>query len=552
MKFNNDADHGVTDAVHYGRVSSKSQTERGDGLSSQETRCRAYADYKSYNVIQVFTDDLSGQSENRPGLRALIAFLKSEQPKRYVVLIDDLSRFARNVRVHFDLREEVSAAGGILESPSMNISEDAVGELNEYIQATVNQYQARRNREQTLDRMEARCRNGYWPFATPIGYKHVSVKGIPGKILERDEPLASIIQEGLEGYASGKFDTQVEVKRFFENQPEFPKDLPNGEVRNQKITDILKRIIYAGYVEHPKWGIAPTEGKHEGLVSLEIYQKIQSRLVGNKKSPARKDISVDFPLRGFVTCGDCEKPLTSCWSTSKSGKKHAYYMCYNRDCVSKRKSIPRDKLENAFDDILTKFTPPEIVFNTAKSAFKSFWEQRSNQMDNLETTVKKEINKLERQIELLVDRIVDADSPTVIAAYEKRIAKHEKEKLIIAEKLTSSHNCRRSFDEMFEHAMQFLSNPKKLWGSERLEDKKTVLKLAFQERLPYHRETGFRTPKTTIPISTLAGISMAKCKMAHPAGVEPAASAFGGQRSIPLSYGCFLFASYLCSNLYQV
>ena len=515
MKFNNDADHGVTDAVHYGRVSSKSQTERGDGLSSQETRCRAYADYKSYNVIQVFTDDLSGQSENRPGLRALIAFLKSEQPKRYVVLIDDLSRFARNVRVHFDLREEVSAAGGILESPSMNISEDAVGELNEYIQATVNQYQARRNREQTLDRMEARCRNGYWPFATPIGYKHVSVKGIPGKILERDEPLASIIQEGLDGYASGRFDTQVEVKRFFENQPKFPKDLPNGEVRNQKITDILKRIIYAGYVEHPKWGIPPTEGKHEGLVSLETYQKIQNRLIGNKKSPARKDISADFPLRGFVTCGDCEKPLTSCWSTSKSGQKHAYYMCYNRDCVSKRKSIPRDKLENAFDDILTKLTPPEIVFATAKLAFKSFWEQRSTQMDNIEYTVQKEIKKLERQIELLVDRIVDADSPTVIAAYEKRISKHEKEKLVMAEKLANSHGCRRPFEEMFEHAMQFLSNPRKLWGSERLEDKKTVLKLAFQERLPYHRETGFRTPKTTIPISALAVIGMGNCKMAH-------------------------------------
>jgi len=65
---------------------------------------------------------------------------------------------------------------------------------------------------------------------------------------------------------------------------------------------------------------------------------------------------------------------------------------------------------------------------------------------------------------------------------------------------------------MFEHAMQFLSNPRKLWGSERLEDKKTVLKLVFDERLPYHRETGFRTPKTTIPISALAGSSMGKCK----------------------------------------
>jgi len=90
-----------------------------------------------------------------------------------------------------------------------------------------------------------------------------------------------------------------------------------------------------------------------------------------------------------------------------------------------------------------------------------------------------------------MDRLGYADSPTVIAAYEQRIAKHEKEKLLISEKLTNSHGDRRPYDEMFEHALQFLADPWKLWGSERLEDKKTVLKLVFDERLPYHRETGF-------------------------------------------------------------
>jgi hypothetical protein len=48
--------------------------------------------------------------------------------------------------------------------------------------------------------MAARVSNGYWPFAKPIGYRFIAVAG-RGKMLERDEPIASIIQQALEGYA---------------------------------------------------------------------------------------------------------------------------------------------------------------------------------------------------------------------------------------------------------------------------------------------------------------------------------------------------------------
>lgn len=48
-------------------------------------------------------------------------------------------------------------------------------------------------------------------------------------MLVRDEPLASIITQALEGYALGRLDTQAEVKRFLEAQPEFPKDRKDGD-----------------------------------------------------------------------------------------------------------------------------------------------------------------------------------------------------------------------------------------------------------------------------------------------------------------------------------
>ena len=63
-------------AVIYCRVSNVKQTTRGDGLGSQETRCREYAGYKGYRVEQVFTDDMSGGVADRPGMMEMLDWLK--------------------------------------------------------------------------------------------------------------------------------------------------------------------------------------------------------------------------------------------------------------------------------------------------------------------------------------------------------------------------------------------------------------------------------------------------------------------------------------------
>jgi hypothetical protein len=74
-------------------------------------------------------------------------------------------------------------------------------------------------------------------------------------MLVRDEPLASIIQEALEGFAAGRFETQGEMKRFLESQPAYPKDFADGTIRFQRITDLLSRPVDAGCVEAPKWDV---------------------------------------------------------------------------------------------------------------------------------------------------------------------------------------------------------------------------------------------------------------------------------------------------------
>jgi site-specific DNA recombinase len=65
-------------AVIYARVSSAKQKLEGDGLASQETRCREFASYRNLPVIEVFRDDASGGSAARPGMKALLGWLRKK------------------------------------------------------------------------------------------------------------------------------------------------------------------------------------------------------------------------------------------------------------------------------------------------------------------------------------------------------------------------------------------------------------------------------------------------------------------------------------------
>ncbi|GKY89297.1 recombinase [Sinisalibacter aestuarii] len=528
---NKNIEQGDTRAVIYCRVSSTKQKTEGSGLEGQEHRCRQYAAAQGYEVEAVFPDDASGGGDfmKRPGMVALLTYLDAQPDKDYVVIFDDLKRFARDTEFHIKLRREFLQRDARIECLNFKLDDTPEGKFVETIFAAQGELEREQNRRQVIQKMKARVEKGYYVFHPPVGYRYAKDR-IHGKLLVRDEPVASIIAEALESYASGRLASQSEVMRFFESKPDFPKSSDDGSVRITKVREILERPTYAGYVEAPNWGVSLRKGHHEPLISFATHERVQERLKGNANAPARKDINKDFPLRGFVLCDDCGEPMTSCWSKGRN-KPYAYYLCDTRDCVSKRKSIPRADIENGAEAILRSLQPATQLFDLVRAMFIDVWEMRLTEARSARKTLESQIKDIDGQTEALLDRIVEASSPSVIQAYEARIEKLERQKIRLSEHAAQIVPPKGRLEEFIEHALTFLGNPWFLYEKGGFAFKRTVLKLAFAEPLRYSRDGGYRTAKITFPFKVLADFSTQKCDLVEPRGIEPLTSSLRTTRS---------------------
>ena len=503
-------------AVIYARVSGVKQTTQGDGLNSQISRCREFAGYKGYAVQDVFTDDITGKLFERPGMIAMLAYLKKRPGT--VVLIDDISRLARGLEAHLRLRASLNDVGAILESPSIEFGDDPDSHLIENLLASVSQHQREKNAEQTKNRMRGRLLNGYWVFQPPRGYKFKRVKE-HGKLLVPDEPVASIVKEALEGFASARFESQAEVIRFLESKPDFPK--MHSKVWTSPVTGMLQQSIYAGYIEHPAWNVTRRKGHHKPLISFETFMTIQERIHGRKPKAARVDLNEDFPLRGFVDCRSCGYPMTAAWAQGKT-KRYAYYFCKQKNCCESRKSIPKATIEDAFETMLKHLLPTKKLVVVMHDMLHDMWEARMASSTDDRKALKRQLKSVEAEISAVADRLVTTNSAPVVSAYERKIEALEADRFKIIEQLESDQTPMKTFSELFERAVQFLSNPWNIWENGDLTDRRMLLKLTFSKSLEYCREKGYRTPELSLPFKVLGAFCDPKKDMVPAAGVEPA------------------------------
>lgn len=489
----------------------------GDGLRSQEMRCREYAKSCGYEVQSVFYEEgLSGSLLDRKAMDALLLFLK-KQHRETIVVIEDLKRFARDVSVHFDLKLAIDASGGRLESPLFRFEDTPEGRFIETIVAAQAELERNQNRRQVKSRMLSRLEQGYWVFAPPPGYSFQHDPAQKQVLCPNDK--APVITLALEGFAAGRFTGMTEIVRFLLSAGYFGA-APSATARHLNLVHrMLRQALYTGSIEYAPWKITLREGKHKALISWQTFERIQERLDGTCRTQQRIDVREEFPLRGLVACVECGRSMTASWSRGER-RRYPYYHCGNRQCGLKGKTIPKRKIEDEFVHLLKGLETSEDTMDLMAELIEDQWQARRREQGSTEQSARQSLKKVTAELEALTVRLAETESLVVAGVLERKIEQLENQRARLAR---SAEIAEPAIDvrTVFSQVRDTLKNPFQTWERADVTEKRFMVGRVFSAPLVYDRNGGYRTGNLTLPYRVLGMLDGAKSRMVDPPGKSP-------------------------------
>jgi hypothetical protein len=265
-------------------------------------------------------------------------------------------------------------------------------------------------KDRTIAGMKAAVQVGRFPHKAPIGYlNRKNSDGTP--TLVPDPERGPLIRKVFELFAPGRH-SKEEVRKMV---TALGLNTPSGNtVSPQTFDRVLRNPIYAGWVVEKRWK-ERARGGFAPLVDDETFEQVQAVLSGRRPvtTPYVRN-HPDFPLRMFVRCGKCGKPLTGAWSTGRN-KKYAYYRCPNRKC--KAVNVGRDELDGAFLSFMEKLRPKPDFVDKWKNNVLEVWKAKQTDAAEVEKTLAERVQQLKDRRMRLVDAFLDKQVTQDVGAH---------------------------------------------------------------------------------------------------------------------------------------
>lgn len=309
--------------IIYSRVSTDEQAQKGFSLDYQEQTLMSHCERMGYNLVKSYREDHSAKNFKRPEWANLKAYAKANKKVIHKVLFVKWDRFSRNTEQALTVLREFDSMGIELNATEQYLDmSNSDNKMVLSIYLTAGEVERDKISSRTISGTYQAKKEGYFTGKAPYGYDNF-----------RDEAKKSTLKPNQFSFFVKK--AFVEVAMNIESVETIRKKLKQQGMKLEKsaFSELLKNVVYIGKIKVPEFkkeSAMEVKGKHEALIDLDTFNKVQAIFKGKRwhgTKPAHKNL--DFPLRDFLTCEICGSQITGSLSTGRT-KKYAYYHCRNK------------------------------------------------------------------------------------------------------------------------------------------------------------------------------------------------------------------------------
>ena len=465
----------------YVRVSTEEQVKEGYSIRGQEQKLKDYARIKDWQIYDVYIDEgISGKNITaRPEINRLIGDVKSGKVKNVLVFkIDRLTRSTSDLIYLVDVFNEYGCTfNSLMESID---TQTASGRMFLKIIGIFAEFERENIAERIILGRERKVNEGYTLCSYTASYGYDRPKG--QKIQTIIDGEAEIVREIFSLYTNGIAITEI-ARRL--NMREIPTK-QGSKWTTVGIRNILRNNNYMGDVRHHYQDTERSytvKGQHEQIISQEVFDKAQHRLLKNVRISPRKQPKEENYFAGFLRCAKCGWKLQphNMYTKLTNGTLNfnGNYECSNNmvgDCNAS--SMSAKNLEKAFCEYIERiadFEVENIVYIEAQ-------EQKKQENKALIAKYEEKLSQIEAKIRESLDFYVN--NTFTVEEYREVKKRLDKDKQTICAEL---ERLNIESEEVVDDRVEIAKSLRENWGQFSNVEKRMFL-MRFVEKIVVENE----------------------------------------------------------------
>lgn len=482
------------DAVTYTRVSDSKQ-EDNTSLGTQLSGNEAFAKTNGFNIVAYFggTHESAKSDDDRKEFSRMIAFVKRNKNVRYII-VSSYERFSRTgadgMKIAQDLQRKYNV---ITLSASQGIDPTTIsGEFQRNIFLLFGHFENQMRKEKTVSGMRDLIEKGYTPYSIPRGYVNLNKgKAVEQKIILNDE--GKLLRKAFIWKAEKQMRNCEILQRL--------KAL-GVKMDDRRLCEILANPYYCGIIVSKLIPNKVVEGRHEPMISREIFLKANNIIADNRYQPvSHKAEDENLPLKRFSRCSECNTPLTGFVVRKKN---LWYYKCRTKGCSTSKNA---KQLHDNFKTLISAYEINEEQTELIKLGITVMYSAFFEEVNENEKLYNAKVSELKKKIETAEENLVTGVIDR--SMFDKFNSKFNSEIAEVERLLTQIKNGSSNLEKCLNKVVEYCKKPLLWWESASVGEKMMFQNMLFPNGVIYNRKSDeFQTPRVNSyfqPIPQLAG-----------------------------------------------